>query len=191
MSKTDLKKWGYIFGIGLGIIFVTAFIFSQLLLPLAFGRPKKIDTPFLVGMSLSEAKKVLNDAKLHVVVKDSLYSEDIKMDHVLSQAPATGTRTRQEGTVYLAISKGSKMVTVPDLRGNRFQHAMVTLRNYDLRSSIVDSVYSDDYQQNEVIRSQPSAGTKLEKRSMIRLTLSRGREPKADSLDFDDSLFSD
>jgi serine/threonine-protein kinase len=191
VNKPDLKKWGYMFGIGLGIIFVTAFIFSQLLLPLAFGRPKKVETPFLVGMGLAEAKKVLNDAKLHVVVKDSLYSEVIKMDHVLSQAPAPGTRTRQEGTIYVAISKGSKMVTVPDLRGNRFQHAMVMLRNYDLRSSIVDSTYSDEYEQNEVIRSQPAAGTKLEKRSMIRLTLSRGPEPKADSLGFEDSPFTD
>jgi serine/threonine-protein kinase len=191
VSKTDLKKWGYMFGIGLGIIFVTAFIFSQLILPLAFGRPKKVETPYLVGMGLSEAKNALNAEKLHAVIKDSLYSEVIKMDQVLSQAPAPGTRTREEGTVFLVISKGSKMVTVPDLRGNRFQHAMVTLRNYDLRSSIVDSTYSDDYEQNEVIRSQPSAGTKLEKRSLIRLTLSRGPEPKADSLDYDDFPYPD
>lgn len=191
MSKTELKKWGYMFGIGLGIIFVTAFIFSQLILPLAFGRPKKVETPYLVGMRLSEAKNVLNAKKLHAVIKDSLYSEVIKMDQVLSQAPAPGTRTREEGTVFLVISKGSKMVTVPDLRGNRFQHAMVTLRNYDLRSSIADSTYSDDYEQNEVIRSQPSAGTKLEKRSLIRLTLSRGPEPKADSLDYDDFPYPD
>ncbi|MDD3563400.1 MAG: PASTA domain-containing protein [Candidatus Cloacimonetes bacterium] len=191
MSKTDLKKWGYMFGIGLGIIFVTAFIFSQLILPVAFGRPKKVETPHLVGMGLAEAKKVLTNAKLHVVIKDSLFSEVIKMDHVLSQAPVPGDKVRQEGTVFLVISKGSKMVTVPDLRGNRFQHAMVTLRNYDLRSSIVDSLYSDEYAQNEVIRSQPSAGTKLEKKSMVRLTLSRGPEPQADSLGFEDYDYPD
>ncbi|MFA7024512.1 MAG: PASTA domain-containing protein, partial [Candidatus Cloacimonadaceae bacterium] len=59
------------------------------------------------------------------------------------------------------------------------------------RSSIVDSLYSDDYAQNEVIRSQPSPGTKLEKNSMIRLTLSRGPETRADSLDYDDYPYFD
>lgn len=179
------------FGIGLGIIFVTAFIISQILLPLAFGRPKKVETPNLVGMGLIEAKNTLIKKKLHVVVKDSLYSEAVKMDQVLDQSPAPGTKIRQEGTVFLVISKGSKMVTVPDLRGSSFQQAMVMLRNYDLRSSIVDSVYSYDYDQNTVLRSSPSAGSKLEKRSMVRLTLSRGPEPQADSLDFEGFGFTD
>ncbi|MCB5261906.1 MAG: PASTA domain-containing protein [Candidatus Cloacimonetes bacterium] len=191
MSKTELRKWGYMLGIGLGIIFVTAFIFSQAILPLAIGRPKKVDTPNVVGLTVALAKRELAEHKLHVVVKDSLYNEAFKADQILDQSPVPGTRIKQEGTVFLVISKGSKMVTVPDLRGSRFQQAMVMLRNYDLRSSIVDSLYSDDYAQNEVIRSQPSPGTKLEKNSMIRLTLSRGPETRADSLDYDDYPYFD
>ncbi len=178
-------------GIGLGIIFVTAFIFSKMILPLAFGRPKKVETPHLVGLSLAEAKTMLTKKKLHVVVKDSLYSEVTRMDNILDQSPIAGARIREEGTVFLVVSKGSKMVTVPELRGTRFQQAMVTLRNHDLRSSIVDSLYSDRYEQNTVLRSNPGAGTKLEKRSMIRLTLSRGSEPQPDSLGFEDFLPSD
>ncbi|MCB5253499.1 MAG: PASTA domain-containing protein [Candidatus Cloacimonadaceae bacterium] len=191
MSKTSLKKWGYMLGIGLGIIFVTAFIFSQVILPLALGRAKKVDTPNLVGMSLAQAKRTLTEDKLHAVIKDSLYSEVFKIDQVMEQSPIAGTTLKEEGTVFLVISKGSKMVKVPDVRGSRFQQAMVMLRNYDLRSSIVDSLYSNEYDQNAVLRSSPAAGAKVEKKSMIRLTLSRGPEPRADSLDYDDYLFPD
>lgn len=88
-------------GIGLGIIFVTAFIFSKMILPLAFGRPKKVETPHLVGLSLAEAKTMLTKKKLHVVVKDSLYSEVTRMDNILDQSPIAGARIREEGTVFL------------------------------------------------------------------------------------------
>ncbi len=191
MSNIKAQKCLYTLGIGLGIIFVTAFLFGQIVLPLVIGRPQKVITPEVVGKSLAQAKTLLKDKKLHVVVKDSLYSETAKIDRVLEQSPAAGTELKEEGTVHLVISKGSKMVKVPDLRGASFQEAMIILRNYDLRSTIADSLYHDDVAQNAVLRSNPSPGTKMEKKSLVKLVLSRGPEPKRDSLSSPDYYFPD
>lgn len=184
MFNYNAKQWGYMAGIGLGIIFVTAFITSQLILPLVFGKPNKVNTPEVIGLSLVQAKRILQEEKLHVVVKDSLYHETAKMDQVLDQSPAPGARIKEDGTVFLVVSKGSKMVTVPSVLGLSFQDAMLTLRNSDLRSTIVDSTFSSNVPRNMVLGSNPSANSKVEKRSLVKLTLSRGSEPLADSLSF-------
>lgn len=189
MQNYSAKQWGYMIGIGLGIVFVTAFITSQLVLPLVFGRPDTIQTPEVIGLSLNQAKRILQEEKLHVVVKDSLYSETDRVDAVLDQSPAPGEKIKEDGTVFLVISKGSKMVKVPNVLGASFQDAMITLRNSDLRSAIVDSVYSESTSRNMVLRSSPSPNSRVEKRTLVKLTLSRGPEPLPDSLSFlsDDS----
>ncbi len=191
MSNHKIQKGFYGIGIGLGIIFVTAFLIGQVILPFAIGRPEKVEIPEVVGMSLAQAKRVLADDKLHVVVRDSLYSESARVDHVLEQAPPAGSLMKEEGTVFLVVSKGSRMVTVPDLLGSSFQDAMIMLRNYDLRSTIVDSMYHDSVDRNAVLRSVPAPGTKVEKRSLVRLSLSRGPEIPPDSLDAIDLFFQD
>ena len=181
----------YGIGIGIGIIFVTAFLIGQVILPIAIGRPQKVETPDVVGISLAKAKRILAESTLHVVVRDSLYSETVNVDHVIEQAPPAGTELKEEGTVHLVVSKGSRMVTVPDLRGSSFQDAMIMLRNYDLRSTIVDSVYHESVDRNAVLRSTPAVGTKVEKRTLVRLILSRGPEPQPDSLEVYDYFFPD
>ncbi len=171
-------------GIGLGIIFVTAFLTSQVVLPLIFGRPDTIQAPEVIGLSLSKAKRILQEEKIHVVVKDSLFSETVRLDVVMDQSPGPGSKIKEDGTMFLVVSKGSKMVKVPDVLGLPFQDAMLSLRNYELRSTIVDSMYSSRYPQNSVVKSIPSANSKVEKRSLVKLTLSRGTEPVPDSLSF-------
>ncbi|HRX76939.1 MAG TPA: PASTA domain-containing protein, partial [Candidatus Cloacimonadota bacterium] len=91
MHKYNWKKTWYSLGIGFGIIFVTAFIFSQLIFPMLLGRPSIVETPDVVGMGLVQAKRILQEEKLHVVVKDSLFSEIAKVDQVLDQSPKAGT----------------------------------------------------------------------------------------------------
>jgi len=191
MNKHKVQKGFYAIGIGLGIIFVTAFLFGQVLLPFAIGRPEKVKIPDVVGMILAQAKRVLAEDKLHVVIRDSLYSETAKIDHVLEQTPSAGSLLKEEGTVFLVVSKGSKMVTVPDILGTSFQDAMIILRNHNLRSTVVDSVYSDSVARNAVLRSVPAPGTKVERQTLVRLSLSRGPEIIPDSLDAIDRYFQD
>ncbi len=91
---------------------------------------------------------------------------------------------RQDGTVYLVISKGSATVTLPSLIGKPFQEAFIVLKNLDLHCSVVDSTYSDIYPVNTVIRSIPSAGEKTLKKSTVKLILSKGTEPVSDTLNY-------
>ncbi len=90
-----------------GTIIVTAFIFSQVLFPLFLGSTPKVEVPSVTGMPLMQAKKILQEEKLHVIVQDSLFSDVAAAEVVLEQSPLAGEKLRQDGTVYLVISKGS------------------------------------------------------------------------------------
>jgi len=188
-SPTGTKKAGYIVGIGIGIIIVTAFVFSQILFPVILGRTPKVEVPSVVGMTLVQAKRVLQEEKLHVIVKDSFFSDVAAAEVVLEQNPVAGEKIRQDGTVYLVISKGSSTVTLPSLIGKPFQEAFIILKNLDLYSSVVDSTYSDIYPVNTVIRSIPAAGEKALKKSTVKLILSRGPEPVADTLNYEIPIY--
>ena len=62
------KIWMTI-GIGLGIIFITAFLTSQIIFPLIFRTPKNVEVPNVVGLSLPMAKLRLTQLGLHIVVR--------------------------------------------------------------------------------------------------------------------------
>ena len=169
-------------GIGLGIIVVTAFVFSQLVFPVLLGRTPKIETPDVLNLSLLQAKNKLQKEKLHAVVKDSLFSETAEVEAVLEQSPNAGEKIRQDGTVYLIISKGSATVKVPYITGKSFQEAFIVLRNNNLHGIVADSTYSDLYPANCVVRSVPASGDRVNKETTVKLILSRGSMALPDSL---------
>ncbi len=191
MKDIDYHKLGYLAGIGLGIIIVTAFVFSQVIFPIILGRTPKVETPDIIGMNLVQAKRTLQKEKLHVVVQDSLFSETAPVETVLEQIPEPGDKLRQEGTVYLVISKGSATVRLPSYIGRPFQEVFIGLRNLELFSAVIDSTYSDIYAVNTVVRTIPSSGEKVMKRSTVKLILSRGDYPQADTLQNDLPVYPD
>jgi beta-lactam-binding protein with PASTA domain len=53
----------------------------------------------------------------------------------------------------------------------------MSLRNSGFKAIVADSVYSESYPVNTVVRSSPSANKMLEQGKSVRLYLSRGPEP--------------
>lgn len=180
VKKERFYRVGYKLLIGLGIIMVTAFLVGQVIMPIVFAKPKNVEVPNLVGKNISVAKRMLLEAGLHVVVSDSVWSETARIETVLEQSPEPGTMTKIEGTVYLTICKGSQVVVVPGLIGLSYEEAFASLRSSGLRAAVADSTYNQSYPVNTVIRTSPPHGARVEKNTMVRLSLSRGPEPVQD-----------
>jgi len=174
MNKKKNVLRGYYIGIGLGIIILTAFLTSQIVMPLFFGRPKNVEVPNVISLDSGKAKNILYKQMLHSIVSDSTWSDDVKQGFVLSQKPNPGQRIKPDGTVYLEVSKGTRFVKVPDLTGLNVQSAWVQLRNSSLKFIVADSVYSDLYAPDTVVKTKPDKGAKVERNSVIKLFISRG-----------------
>jgi serine/threonine-protein kinase len=178
MKSEKNKRVLYTLGIGLGIIIIVAFISSQIIYPILLGRPGKVEVPNVTGMNLAQAKRVLHEKRLHVVVRDSVWSEEAKVEIVLEQQPSPGDMLKHDHAVNLVISRGSRQVSVPNVVGQLYQQAFVQLRNKSLKAVIADSLYSASYPVNSVLRTSPASGSKVLKESSVRLFLSRGPEPQ-------------
>jgi serine/threonine-protein kinase len=185
MSNERLKLLLLYLGIGFGIILVVSFVTSQIFMPLFFGRAKTIEVPNVSNMLTERAKTILTDKKLHAVVRDSTWSDEAERGYVLSQKPRAGTYIKPDGTVYLEVSRGSKYVAVPELVGLDVQSAWIVLKNQNLRFVVADSVFSDLYPVNTVVQSSPAEGERVERRTRIKLYISRGSSARPDSLDND------
>ena len=185
MDKDKARFFGYYIGIGFGIILVVAFLTSQIVMPLFFGRPKTVEVPNLDKMSSTQAIRLLVDNKLHAVVKDSTWSDEIAFNFVVSQKPKAGAYIKPDGTVYMIVSKGSKTVKVPEIVGLNVQAAWILLKNSGLKFTIADSLSSDLYPVNTVIQTAPGVGEKVERKSKIKIYISKGSAVVRDSLDND------
>lgn len=190
MSKYEWKKAGYIVGIGFGIVMVVAFISSQLIYPLLLGNSERTEVPDIVGLGLSTAKQKLRENRLHIVVKDSVWSEDAPVEYVLEQQPPAGKALKQDQAVYVIVSRGSRVINVPQIVGLPYHEAYIRLRGSGLKTVIADSLYSEKYAVNSVIRCSPTVGNKIEKGATVKIYLSRGSEnPRTDTgpIDFVES----
>lgn len=177
MASEKSKKFWLTAGIGAGIIFLSAFITSQIIFPIIFRAPQQIEVPDLVGKSSAAVRQTLSELGLHAVVKDSIWSETERVDTVLEQNPMGGELITPEGTVYLRVSRGSRKVGVPSVVGLSYQEAYYTLVSAGLKGQVADSLYSDSYAPNTVIRCTPGVGSKIEQGSVVRMYMSRGPEP--------------
>ena len=188
MKTQKLKSCGYLVLIGIGIVFITAFLVGQVIMPIIFAKPKNVVVPNVLGTNISAAKQVLQEAGLYVVVKDSLWSETAKIESVLEQHPPAGDLIKAEGTVYLVICKGSQIVAVPTVVGQYYEEAFAILRSANLRVAVADSMHSTSFPRNTVMRTSPPSGSRVTKNAMVSLFLSRGPEEVSEPMEIDDDL---
>jgi serine/threonine-protein kinase len=87
--------------------------------------PPPVDVPNVVGKKVGDAQDALRRAGLDVDV-DLEYSDTVAKDEVIAQSPANGT-VPKGSTVRLTVSRGPRMVTVPDVRGDEVGTAKAEL----------------------------------------------------------------
>ncbi|HEX3622847.1 MAG TPA: Stk1 family PASTA domain-containing Ser/Thr kinase [Acidimicrobiales bacterium] len=95
---------------------------------------------------------------------------------VLDQAPAAGDRQPKGSTVTLTVSKGPEQIVVPALRGRSQSDAANQLGQMGFRT-VTRTEASSDVDPGDVIRTEPAAGTPLDRNSTVTLVVSSGPAP--------------
>lgn len=112
------------------------------------GRVKMI--PFVVGMSYSQAKDLLESKGFEVVVDDSVYTDTLPALSVLKQLPDSAELVKEGRTVFLTIARAvPPEVEMPSLRGQSFRNAELILKSLSL--VVGDTVYRRDFARNSVL----------------------------------------
>ena len=142
-----------------------------------------VTVPNLVGKSEEKAKKKLEETGLSYKVSDSVYSDDVKKNHVISQDIAEGSTVEEHSTVSVVMSKGLEQVEVPDLSGKTVEEAKEALKKARLEYDdyMSDYQYSDGVDSGHIISQSLEAGDKVDKNSKVSCIISQGSKPKSSS----------
>ncbi|MFI6346950.1 Stk1 family PASTA domain-containing Ser/Thr kinase [Streptomyces sp. NPDC050560] len=88
-----------------------------------------VEVPDVTGESADDATDDLEDEGLHVRVSRTRVTSEADKGDVARQSPGEGTRLAEGDTVTLTLSKGPRMVEVPDVTGQKVDDARRTLED--------------------------------------------------------------
>lgn len=184
MQIKELLIWKnkYIRYPGLTIVFfVVLFLFllliDRVIMPAAVHSGRVCILPDITDLSLEEAEEVLEERDLSLRVLAEEYNPLRPPGIILSQNPAPQSKVKRGRVVKVVVSKGEKMVLVPDLKGVSLRQAEIMLHEKGLEAGEINWVASDTFPRNVVVGGSPSFGLSVPVGMSVNLEVSLGRSP--------------
>jgi serine/threonine-protein kinase len=134
----------------------------------------EVEMPGLVGRPLQEAQQLGRRAGIEVEVGDRVSSKDFPVDVVVSQDQPPGKRLKRGRRVGVAVSKGARLVAVPNVVSRTLQEAQVTIERAGLKSGALKDGYDEEVKPGVVMRQYPLAGENVPADTPVTLVISRG-----------------
>lgn len=134
----------------------------------------KVKVPDVLGMTLEEAKKALNDEKLGFKYEYG-YSKEDDVDKVYDTNPETGSFVDKNTTITVYISKGVKTVDMVDVIGKTQNEAEEAIIKAELKYTFQYVETTDDSLIGKVKSTDPVAGTKVNVGTQVTVVLYKGK----------------
>lgn len=149
-----------------------------------------VEVPDLAKLSVTQMRKVIEDADLRYEVLDSAnYNPDYPRFSVIEQNPPAGNKVKQNRKIYVTVNpSGYKKVSVPNIIQVTLRNATAKLRAVGLDVQRV--TYIDEFGKDMVYRIKYKGkyieeGFKLPKTSKIELVCGNGKESQSDQIKSD------
>ncbi|MBD5096922.1 MAG: Stk1 family PASTA domain-containing Ser/Thr kinase [Lachnospiraceae bacterium] len=130
------------------------------------------------GVSESAAVKMLNREGFTNVKVVQEENQDTQEGYVFEQSVKEGEVIPADTEITLKVSKGAEEMDVPNVVGYTDEQAVKVLTeggNFEVAHAYD---YSDDIEEDRVIKQDPEAGTKAPKGTKITITISNGSQVK-------------
>jgi serine/threonine-protein kinase len=146
---------------------------TTVIISVSTGAPQ-VEVPDVRGRTAEAATETLTAAGFRVVANS--VNSDRPPNQVIDQAPAAGSRAGKGSSVTITVSKGVEQILVPNVRGRSNDEAANLLGQTGFRTSS-RTEFSNDVEAGIVIRTEPAAGTPLERNATVTLVVSSGPAP--------------
>lgn len=156
-------------------VFLAGFLLSNfVMMPWVVRRGAVVEMPELKGLTYDQAKELLSQKGLEIMLAGWQYDPGIPDSSVSLQEPEPKMMVKIGRKVKVVLSRGTEKIPVPYLVGLSSVRAINLLDRSGLKVEGIDSLASDSVAVGCVICSDPPAGSQLTRESVIRLTLSSG-----------------
>jgi serine/threonine-protein kinase len=167
-------KISYIFKIiflGVIISIITAFAVMKLLINISV-----IYMPDLKGMPLEKAKNVTSRLGLELKIENEIDSNLFEKGSIISQDIPPKTKIKKGRTIYVVISRGSKIIKMPNISGLPLQKAIIELKNANLDTGLESSTSSFVFKENVIISQSPQPDENIPSGSKVNILKSTGQK---------------
>lgn len=186
------KRTAVMIGAVVAIIIMVVLIFVLLwnmIFSGIFSDGSTYEVPNLLGKTYQEAiAAIADDPDLNshftvTVSEETAYNADYEPGQIIKQDPEGGTTTKSETTditVTLCAEDDDKVEVkyMPDIAGKNYRDWSQTLYNdYNVIVSYKFE-YSDEYEKNLIISTDPKSGDELTEGQKVTLYISKGQEEK-------------
>ncbi|MFF5424281.1 MULTISPECIES: Stk1 family PASTA domain-containing Ser/Thr kinase [unclassified Streptomyces] len=149
-----------VLGLGAGVWYINSGQFTRV--------------PAVLGQTEEAAAKRLAEAGLEVGTTQRAFSDVYERGTVMAADPAPGERVRGNGTVTLTLSRGPRVVKVPNLRNKPLAEAKRLLAKEGLAPGVITTAFSESVAKGAVLRTDPEPGTERAPDSAVALVVSKG-----------------
>ncbi|MDR1989656.1 MAG: PASTA domain-containing protein [Acidobacteriaceae bacterium] len=142
-----------------GALLGTYLLFAAISMRLAL-RSREVEVPNFTNKTANEAMAMATDLGIGLQVDDvRRIDATIAEGHVLAQDPAPGTRTRQQRTLRVWLSAGTRAAKIPALKGETERTAELRLSQDGLELASVSEIRTDAFPADVVVSQTPSPET--------------------------------
>jgi len=157
----------------LGILISIILILDFILLPL-YVSGSELSVPSVIGMTEQEAFETLEDAEFNPSIADTSFGVSLPPGRVFLQKPESGKLVKEGRTVFLFISGGEQVISVPLLKGKSVRDARLSLERIGLKLGVIEEIAST-HPKDMVFDQQFAEGTGIRKGQSVGISVSIGK----------------
>jgi serine/threonine-protein kinase len=123
-------------------------------------KAREVQVPGLVGASLTDATRMLNDLGLALRIDDTRRpDEHVPAGRITQQDPPAGVQARQQRTVRVWVSSGPRATVIPQLAAQTERTARIRLEQGGIRVLSVSEFRSTAFPADTIVAQNPPAAT--------------------------------
>ena len=164
--------------LGVAVTFcVVAVILIAVMLNMKPDKPKDIVLDNFIGMNVED---VTSDPKYAKIKFDLIweFNSEYEKDQVFKQDPEEGMSVKENSKITLHVSKGSNLLTIPDVTNISVDDATKKLKDKGFTNLKTVRVQDGKVTKDTVIRTDPQSGEQVESDALITIYVSYGEDEK-------------
>ncbi len=136
--------------------------------------------PNLLGKDVVYSLELLTDLGLNTKIGGSDYNDSYPKNHVILQDPGPGAEIKKDRDIRILLSKGPKVITMPNVIGLPLRQARLVVEESGLCLGNETVVFADERIVKDIVLSQnPFYGKLVERDRCAKLLVSRGPRARA------------
>lgn len=120
---------------------------------LSFSRT--VAVPELKNKTLVEANSILGKSGLHLKVEGENYDDAVTYGLIAKQDIPPGNKVKEGRGISVILSKGQKILSIPELTGQTLESAEPVLNKSGLKITGLIRVHSDTFEKDVIIAQRP------------------------------------